>query len=74
MQEHTKTISLLASELSWDDVDKRAMNIGFKERSRYIQYLIEKDINKTKISFNQILTVILLLILAMLSLVILLVI
>lgn len=40
----TKTISLNASDFSWDDVDTRANTLGFKERSKYIQYLVTKDI------------------------------
>ena len=72
MQEHTKAISLSASEISWDDADRRAKSIGFKERSKYIQFLIERDIHKNRHDYKQILVIILLLILAMMSLVILL--
>ena len=72
MQEHTKTISLSASKLSWDDVDRHAHSIGFKERSRYIQYLVEKDIFKHKIDFKTNFMIVILLILAIISLMILL--
>ena len=44
----THTVSMDASELSWDDADERGKKIGFKDRSKYIQYLIEKDIYKGK--------------------------
>ena len=39
-----KSISLAASQVSWDDVDSRSKNLGFNDRSSYIQYLIERDI------------------------------
>lgn len=39
-----KSISLAASQVSWDDVDIRSKNLGFNDRSSYIQYLIERDI------------------------------
>lgn len=68
MQEHTKAISLLASKFSWDDVDRHLESIGFKERSKYIQYLVEKDIYKTKHNHGQTLVIVLLIILAMMSL------
>lgn len=45
----THTISMAYSELNWDDIDKRARNIGFKDRSKYIQYLAEKDIGYSRI-------------------------
>jgi len=44
----THTISMDASKLSWEDVDKRARSIGFKKRSQYIQYLVEKDIERKR--------------------------
>ena len=44
----THTISMAASELGWDDVDTRAKQIGFKDRSKYIQFLVERDIHKGK--------------------------
>ena len=47
MQEDTYTISFAGSDLTWDDVDARAKEYGFK-RSKYIQYLVEKDINPNK--------------------------
>jgi len=43
------SISMAASKLSWEDVDKRARSIGFNGRSQYIQYLVEKDINRSRI-------------------------
>jgi len=72
MQEYIKTISLQASKITWNDVDKRAESTGFKDRSRYIQYLVEKDIYKSKHDYNQILIIVLLLLLALMSLTILL--
>jgi len=72
MQEQVRTISLQASEISWDDVDLKARNTGFKDRSRYIQYLVEKDIFKSKHDFTHIFTIVILLILAMLTLAVLL--
>lgn len=47
MQEETKTISVAGSKLTWNDVDKRAKEYGF-DRSKYTQYLYEKDINPNK--------------------------
>jgi len=45
----TKTISLQGStKYKWDDVDKRAKQKGFNDRSNYIQYLIERDIESKK--------------------------
>ena len=41
----THTISMAASKLNWDDIDQRARQIGFKDRSKYIQYLAERDIH-----------------------------
>jgi len=72
MQEYVKTISLQASDLTWDDVDSHARSIGFKDRSRYIQYLAEKDIHKSKRDLKANIVVIMLLVLGMLSLAILL--
>jgi len=43
----THTISIAGSELSWEDVDKRAKDYGFN-RSKYTQYLYERDINPNK--------------------------
>ena len=43
----THTISIAGSELSWEDVDARAKHYGFN-RSKYTQYLYEKDINPNK--------------------------
>ena len=40
-----KTISLAASKYNWSDVEKRAYSVGFKEVSKYIQYLVERDIH-----------------------------
>jgi len=67
MPETHHSISMGGSELSWDDVDQRAHKLGFKERSRYIQYLVEKDIFKSKLNLKENLGVILLLILAMVT-------
>jgi len=72
MQDEGRTISLSASELSWDDVDQHATSKGFKERSRYIQYLVEKDIYKTKHNYKEILVITLLLLLSIMTLTILL--
>jgi len=66
------SISMAGSELNWEDVDKHSQSKGFKERSRYIQYLVEKDIYKTKRNYIQTLMIVLLLLLAMMSLAILL--
>lgn len=66
------SISMLGSKLTWDEVDKHLQSIGFKERSKYIQYLVEKDIYRTKQDFKQILVIVILLLLAMMSVAILL--
>jgi len=50
-----------ASELSWADVDQRAKSIGFKDRSKYIQYLVEKDISRSKYELSLIFKIIVLL-------------
>ena len=72
MAEHHHSISMAGSDLSWEDVDRRAHSIGFKERSRYIQYLAEKDIHKSKHDFKQIFLVVMLLLLAIFNMMILL--
>ena len=72
MAETHHSISMSSSKLDWDDVDKHSKSVGFRERSKYIQYLVEKDIFKTKHDFKQILVIVLLLLLAMMSLAILL--
>jgi len=46
-EQPTHTISIAGSDLSWDDVDARAKKYGFN-RSKYTQYLYEKDINPTR--------------------------
>ena len=43
----THTISIAGSDLTWEDVDARAKEYGFN-RSKYTQYLYEKDINPNK--------------------------
>jgi len=40
------TISMASSNLSWEDVDKKVRNSPFRNRSQYIQYLIEKDFER----------------------------
>lgn len=67
----THTISMAGSHLTWDDVDNHANSVGFKERSKYIQYLVEKDIFKTKRDLKQTMMIIMLLLLSMMSLTIL---
>jgi len=71
MQEDVKSISLQASKLSWSDIDKRANDLSFKDRSRYTQYLYEKDYYKSKYDLKSTFMIILLLFLAMVSLMIL---
>jgi len=66
------TISMASSEISWNDVDDYWKSIGFKDRSKYVQYLIEKDMYRTKRDFKSSFIIILLLFLAMVSLMILL--
>jgi len=70
----THTISIAGSELSWDDVDSRAKAYGFN-RSKYTQYLYEKDINPNKKQRfkNSIVVFLLLLLTAMVSIILLLV-
>lgn len=57
----THTISMAGSKLDWDDVDKRAKSIGFRERSKYIQYLAERDIEHKRFENIRITEVLLLL-------------
>ena len=42
------TISMASSKLSWEDVDERVRQVGFNNRSQYIQYLVEKDIERKR--------------------------
>jgi len=44
----THTISFVGSKYSWADVDLQAKKRGFKERSKYIQWLAEIDIERKK--------------------------
>ena len=37
------TISMASSNLNWNDIDKKIRESPFKNRSQYIQYLVEKD-------------------------------
>jgi len=64
----THTISMGASQLSWDDIDNRAKEIGFKTRSSYIQYLAEKDIYKSKMDKRDIFIIIMFIEMSMLTL------
>lgn len=45
----THTISMDSSILNWDQVDNYSKNKGFKNRSQFVQYCIEKQIYKTKL-------------------------
>ena len=68
----THTISIAGSDLSWEDVDTRAKDYGFN-RSKYTQYLYEKDINPNKKQqFKNSIVVFLLLLLIMMEAIILL--
>lgn len=62
------SISMGASKLSWDMIDKRADSIGFTNRSGYIQYLCERDIYRSRLDYTMLFD---LLILASLSVIIL---
>ena len=42
------TISMASSPLTWMDIDKKVKNSTFRNRSQYIQYLVEQDFEKTK--------------------------
>jgi hypothetical protein len=44
----THTISFEGSRYSWAEVDQQAKNRGFKERSKYIQWLAENDLERKK--------------------------
>ena len=68
METDTHTISMAASKLSWNEIDKRANNLGFKNRSSYIQYLTEKDIYKNKIEKTNILIIVMFLEMSMITL------
>lgn len=63
----THTISMEGSKYSWDDADHRVNRLNKKTRSEYIQFLVERDIDRynIKIGFTE---VILIIILAMVSL------
>ena len=47
MEKDCHTISMDGSKYSWDQADRRAESLNFK-RSKYVQYLIEKDIDGKK--------------------------
>jgi len=70
----THSISFNGSKYKWSDVDEQAKKRGFKERSKYIQYLAEKDIER-KLKINDFLNfeVIFLLLLVMTMLLIILI-
>jgi len=63
----THTISMEGSKYSWADADHRVNHLNKKTRSEYIQFLVERDIDRynIKIGFTE---VILIIILAMVSL------
>jgi len=44
----THTISFEGSRYTWDQVDAQAKQRGFKERSKYIQWLAENDLERKK--------------------------
>lgn len=63
MRDDVRTISLRS--LSWDDVDGFARSHGFKDRSPFVEYCIEKTIHKDKYTFYYGLVVLLFLTLIM---------
>ena len=63
------TISLDGSELTWDDVDKRAKQLGMN-RSTYTRFLYERDIEHKRFRDSKIVTVIFLLLMVMILLVV----
>lgn len=62
------TISMDGSKLSWKDADERAKQIGFKERSQYVQYLIERDIEHKRFENIKIREIIMFMMLALIVL------
>ncbi|GAH10578.1 unnamed protein product, partial [marine sediment metagenome] len=42
------TISMASSHLTWKDVDDKVKHSTFRNRSQYIQYLVERDFGKTR--------------------------
>jgi len=44
-----KPISLDSTNLTWDGIDNYYKRKGFKNRSQFVQYCIEKQIYKTKL-------------------------
>jgi len=66
MRDDYHTISMASSEYTWDDVDKRIKETGSRNRSQYIQNLIENDLNPKK--RVKIIEVVILLILAIIVL------
>jgi len=65
-----KTISLDASDITWDEVDKRTHNIGFNNRSQYIQYLVERDMHHKRLGDVRLIEVSSLLLLAVLTVIV----
>lgn len=56
------TISMASSKLSWSDVDQKVKNGTFRNRSQYIQYLVERDINKKRFEkYNKIINTLIML-------------
>ena len=46
-QRDCHTISMASSSLTWKDVDIKIKHSAFRNRSQYIQYLVERDFEKT---------------------------
>ena len=56
IKRQTRTVSMAASILAWEDIDIRVKNSIFKDPSNYIQYLVERDILHDKKWRNKFLT------------------
>ena len=48
MPDDFHTISMAGSKYNYGDVDARVKELGFKDRSKYFQFLVQEDIERKK--------------------------
>lgn len=65
------TISMASSHLTWRDVDNKVKYSTFRNRSQYIQYLIERDFEKTNYFIDNLVPISLLVMMVMILVVVL---
>ena len=64
----TKTISMAASELNWNDVGIDAKDAGFSNVSSYVQYCVEYFHNRKRFKNVKFVEILMLIILAVVTL------